>query len=177
MGRNPEERLRFIGEIDGTHLDILSIGNAEVRKAVELYRVSRVDSSMQALDSVSLESIWAAISPDCAALVFWVDDGKTVGRTFPLDMAMPLSAPGGGRPGAAEDVHLHYWDGNALAVSRRVAESLVLADMNLRDDSLLTFVSDMVDRRLRLGDPKLRVMLSSLERFAAIEAPPVGLAS
>jgi hypothetical protein len=132
---------------------------------------------MRTLDSVSLDAIFKAVSPESRALVFWVDDEKLVSRTFPLDMAAPLSLAGDDASPQSADRHLHFWDGNALAISRSVAESLAISDLNLRDDSLLTLLSDVVGRGIQLSERKLKVMFSPLERFSAIDAQPMGLAS
>ena len=181
MGQNPAQRLEVIGEIDGKHLDILAVGNAQVRRAAELHAVSSAHSSLQTLDTVSLGAIWNAVSPESQAVVFWMDDGKLVNSMFPLDMAAPLaSADVDQKPSTEQTVrdrHLHYWDGNALAISRSVAESLSIEDMNLRDDCLLTLLSDIVDRDTLRGNRNLKLRFSPLERFAAIEATPIGLAS
>jgi hypothetical protein len=181
MGKDPAGRLEAIGGIDGSHLEILAVGNEQVQKAAELYDVSRAHTSMKTLDSVSLGTIWNAASPQSESLVFWMDDGKLVNSTFPLDMAAPLAGADvearAGAQHAVRDRHLHYWDGNALAVTRSLAESLALEDMTLRDDCLLILFSDVVDRDTQLGESQLKVMFSPLERFAAIEAQPLGLTS
>ena len=181
MGQNPTQRLDAIGKIDGTHLDILAVGNAQVQRAAELYAVSSAHSSLRSLDSVSLGAIWNAVSPESRAVVFWMDDGKPVNSIFPLDMARPLAcADANQKTGSGQTVcdrHLHYWDGNALAISRSVAESISIEDMSLRDNSLLTLLSDIVDRDTLRGNRNLKLLFSPLERFAAIEATPVGLAS
>ena len=78
----------------------------------------------------------------------------------------------------ARERHLHYWDGNALAISRSIAEAMTLEDMNLRDDCLLSMMSDIVD--FRGAGPRgssVRVMFSPLEKFAAMAMEPMGLAS
>ena len=91
---------------------------------------------------------------------------------FALDMASPIL---GSDP--ASEQHLHYWDGNALAISRSIAEAITLQDMNLRDDCLLTLMSDIVDRGARLRGSRIRLMFSPLEKFAAMAMEPIGLAS
>ena len=114
-GQKPSERLEAIGSIDGQHLELIAVGNAEVQRAAELFSFSRPDISLQTLDSVSMQAIWQAIPPETKALVFWIDDEKLVSPGFPLKMAAPIleSDP-------ARERHLHYWDGNALAISGRL---------------------------------------------------------
>ena len=144
MGKDPAGRLEAIGGIDGSHLEILAVGNEQVQKAAELYDVSRAHTSMKTL----------------AAPLAGTDVEARAGAQH-----------------AVRDRHLHYWDGNALAVTRSLAESLALEDMTLRDDCLLILFSDVVDRDTQLGESQLKVMFSPLERFAAIEAQPLGLTS
>ena len=55
---------------------------------------------------------------------------------------------------------------------------MTLEDMNLRDDCLLSMMSDIVD--FRGAGPRgssVRVMFSPLEKFAAMAMEPMGLAS
>jgi hypothetical protein len=171
-GQTPYERLETIGSIDGQHLELIVVGNAEVQRAAELFSFSRPNVSLKALDSVSMQAIWQAIPPTTRAVVFWIDDEKLVSPGFPLEMAAPIleSDP-------ALERHLHYWDGNALAISRSIAEAMTLEDMNLRDDCLLTMLSDVVDHRGRIRGSRVRVMFSPLEKFAAMAMEPMGLAS
>ena len=171
-GRNPSERLETIGSIDGRHLELIAVGNVEVQRAAELFSFSHPNLSLRTLDSISMEAIWKAVPSDVKALVFWVDDDKVVDPAFPFEMAAPILGPD---PGAEQ--HLHYWDGNALAVSRSIAEALTLEDMTLRDDCLLTMMSDIVDRGARLRGSRVRLMFSPLERFVVMAQEPVGLAS
>ena len=172
-GQKPSERLETIGSIDGQHLKLIAVGNAEIQRAAELFSFSRPDVSLQTLDSVSMQAIWQAIPPEAKAIVFWIDDEKLVSAGFPLEMAAPIleSDP-------ARERHLHYWDGNALAISRSIAEAMTLEDMNLRDDCLLSMMSDIVDHRgAQSRGSRVRVMFSPVEKFAAMAMEPMGLAS
>ena len=172
-GQKPSQRLETIGSIDGQHLELIAVGDAEVQRAAELFSFSRPNVSLQTLDSVSMQSIWRAIPPEAQAVVFWLDDEKLVSPGFPLEMAAPIldSDP-------ASDQHLHYWDGNALAMSKAMAEAMTLQDMSLRDDCLLSMMSDMVDHcAASLRGSRVRLMFSPLERFAVMAMEPMGLAS
>ena len=171
-GRNPRERLETIGSIDGQHIELIAVGNVEVQRAAELFSFSRPNISLRTVDSVSMSAIWQAVPSEVAVLVFWMDDEKLVSPGFSLEMAAPILE---GILG--EEQHLHYWDGNALAVSRSVAEALMIEDMTLRDDCLLTMLSDIVDRGARLRGSRVRMMFSPLERFAVMSQEPIGLAS
>ena len=171
-GRNPSERLETIGSIDGRHLELIAVGNVEVQRAAELFSFSHPNLSLRTLDCISTEAIWKAVPSDAKALVFWVDDDKVVDPAFPFEMAAPNLGPD---PGAEQ--HLHYWDGNVLAVSRSIADALTLEDMTLCDDCLLTVLSDIVDRGARLRGNRVRLMFSPLERFVVMAQEPVGLAS
>ena len=77
-GQKPSERLETIGSIDGQHLKLIAVGNAEIQRAAELFSFSRPDVSLQTLDSVSMQAIWQAIPPEAKAIVFWIDDEKLV---------------------------------------------------------------------------------------------------
>ncbi len=172
-GQDPSERLETIGSIDGQHLELIAVGNSEIQRAAELFSFSRPNVSIQTLNSVSMRAIWQAIPPDTKAVVFWIDDEKLVSPGFPLEMAAPIlnSDP-------ASERHLHYWDGNALAISRSIAEAMTLEDINLRDDCLLTMMSDIVDHRVaRSTGSRVRAIFSPVEKFAAMAMEPMGLAS
>jgi hypothetical protein len=171
-GQTPYERLETIGSIDGQHLELIAVGNAEVQRAAELFSFSRPNVSLKTLDSVSMQAIWQAIPPKTRAVVFWIDDENLVSPGFALEMAAPIleSDP-------ALERNRHYWDGNALAIARSIAETMTLEDMNLRDDCLLTMLSDVVDHRGRIRGSRVRVMFSPLEKFAAMAMEPMGLAS
>jgi len=78
----------------------------------------------------------------------------------------------------ASERHLHYWDGNALAIYRSIAEAMTLEDINLHDDCLLTMMSDIVGHRgARSRGSHIRVIFSPLEKFAAMAMEPMGVAS
>ena len=171
-GQNPSQRLETIGSIDGQHLELIAVGNAKVQRAAEMFSFSQPNVSLQTLDSVSMQAIWKAIPSQTRAIVLWMDDEKLVSPGFALDMAAPILGPD-----PASEQHLHYWDGNALAISRSIAEAITLQDMNLRDDCLLTLMSDIVDQGARLRGSRVRLMFSPLEKFAAMAMEPIGLAS
>jgi hypothetical protein len=172
LGRNPSERLEAIGSIDGRRLELVVVGNVEVQKAAELFVFSRPDISLRTVDSVSMETIWQAVPDDAGEIVYWMDDEKLVNREFPLEMAAPVQ---GDDP--ATKHHLHYWDGNAMAVSRTAAEALTIRDLNIRGGSLMPLMSDIVDRGTRLPGERLKLRFSPVERFAAIETEPLGAVS
>ena len=135
LGQSPSERLESIGTIDAGHMELIAVGNVHVQRAVELFSFANPDRAVRAVESVSMAHLWDAVPDDVGALVFWISPG------FPLERAKPLLAEDPSR-----EQHLHYWDGNALAISRSMAESVALRDMNLRGDCLLTFMSDIVER-------------------------------
>ena len=172
LGRNPSERLETVGSIDGGRMELVAVGDAEVQKAAELFTVSRPDVSLQTVDSVSMDAIWRAVPSDVGAVVFWMDDEKLVPREFPVEMAAPIFADD-----VAAEQQLHYWDGNAMAISRSAAEALSIRDLTLRGDSLLTLMSDVVERGTRLQSDRSRILFSPMERFAAIASEPVGTVS
>ncbi len=172
-GQRPSERLETLGSIDGQHLELIAVGNTRVQRAAELFSFSRPNVSLQTLDSVSMRAIWKAIPSGIRAVVFWMDDGKRVSPGFPLEMAAPIleSDP-------TSERHLHYWDGNALAISMSIAEAITLEDMTLRDDCLMTMLSDIVDHRgANVGGSRVRLKFSPLEKYAAMAMEPMGLAS
>jgi hypothetical protein len=119
-----------------------------------------------------METIWQAVPEDASGIVFWMDDEKLVNREFPLEMAAPVEVED---PSTRH--HLHYWDGNAMAVSRPAAESLTIRDLNIRGGSLMPLVSDIVERGTRLSDERLKLRFSPVERFAAMSTEPVGAVS
>ena len=167
MGNHPADRLETIAGGDAAGVKLIAVGNREVRRAAELYGFSRPDLATRTLDAVALDSIWGALGAEAEALVLWIDDGKRVSPGFVREMAAPVLA----------DRHLHYWDGNALALSQRTGETLSFGDMLLRDDDLLTLLSDIVDHGSRLGSPRMRLLFSPAERFSTMSMEPLGLAS
>ncbi len=172
-GQKPYERLETLRSIDGQHLEFIAVGNAEVQRAAELFSFSRPNVSLQTLDSVSIQAIWKAIPPRTKAVVFWIDDEKRVRPGLPLEMAAPIL-----ESDRASERHLHYWDGNALAMSKSIAQTMTVEDITLRDDCLLTMMSDIVEHRgSRLTGSRLRLVFSPLEKFAAMCMEPMGLAS
>ena len=172
LGRNPSERLETIGSIDGRRLELIAVGNVEVQKAAELFAFSRPDISLRTVDSVAMETIWQAVPEDASGIVFWMDDEKLVNREFPLEMAAPVEVED---PSTRH--HLHYWDGNAMAVSRPAAEALTIRDLNIRGGSLMPLVADIVERGTRLSGERLKLRFSPVERFAAMSTEPVGAVS
>lgn len=172
LGQNPSERLESIATLDAEHMELIAVGNVHVQRAVELFSFSRPDVAVRAVESVSMAHLWDAVPEDVGALVFWIDDEKLVSPDFPMEMATPLLA---GDP--VSEQHLHYWDGNALAISRPMSESVALKDMTLRGDCLLTFMSDIVERGCGVTGTQVKLMFSPLERFAAMAMEAVGVPS
>ena len=172
VGQSPSERLESIGTIDAGHMELIAVGNVHVQRAVELFSFANPDRAVRAVESVSMAHLWDAVPDDVGALVFWIDDEKLVSPGFPFEMARPLLAEDPSR-----EQHLHYWDGNALAISRSMAESVALRDMNLRGDCLLTFMSDIVERSCGVAGSQVKLMFSPLEKFAAMAMEAVGVPS
>ena len=172
VGQSPSERLESIGTVDAGHMELIAVGNVHVQRAVELFSFANPDRAVRAVESVSMAHLWDAVPDDVGALVFWIDDEKLVSPGFGLEMAKPLLAEDPSR-----EQHLHYWDGNALAISRSMAESVALRDMSLRGDCLLTFMSDIVERSCGVAGSQVKLMFSPLEKFAAMAMEAVGVPS
>ena len=172
LGRDPSERLETVGSIDGGSMELVAVGNVEVQKAAELFTFSRPDVSLRTVDSVSMDAIWQAVPSDVGAVVFWMDDEKLVHPEFPVEMAAPIFTGN-----VAVEQQLHYWDGNAMAISRSAAEALSIRDLTLRGASLLTLMSDIVERGTRLQSDRMRILFSPMERFVAMANEPVGAVS
>ena len=119
-----------------------------------------------------MDAIWQAVPPDVGAVVFWMDDEKLVHPEFPVEMAAPIFTGN-----VAVEQQLHYWDGNAMAISRSAAEALSIRDLTLRGASLLTLMSDIVERGTRLQSDRMRILFSPMERFVAMANEPVGAVS
>ena len=168
LGRNPSERLETVGSIEGGRMELVAVGNAEVQKAAELFTFSRPDVSLQTVDSVSMDAISRAVPSDVGAVIFWMDNEKLVPRDFPVEMAAPIFADD-----AAAEQQLHYWDGNAMAISRSAAEALSIRDLTLRGDSLLTLMSDVVECGTRVQSDRIRILFSPMERCRRKKWPVV----
>jgi hypothetical protein len=117
---------------------------------------------------------WAKAVPlipqQAKTCVFWLDDDKPVRLNFVQEMIQPLSPASQLRSG------LHFWAGNALAVSRELLEVWSPGEFT-PTDSLWKLLSSIVDVAAAENGVPMHVAFSSIERFAPLMTDPVGIPS
>jgi len=103
--------------------------------------------------------------------VFWVDDGKPVGRDFLQKMTLPIIAR------EDERAVMHYWSGNALSVVKDMIERASIEGDHAETGSLLKLVLPVLDVAEKGLNGRLHVAFSSTERLAPLSMDPVGFPS
>ena len=112
-----------------------------------------------------------AVPDDTDVCVFWIDDGKPVGKNFLREMIQPLTN---------EELHavMHYWSGNAFSLPRHMLDAFSLTHDNPAGvPSLLQLLLPVLDGAEPGPTARIHLAFSSTERLAPLSVDVPGFVS
>jgi hypothetical protein len=143
--------------------------------AVRRLEIERFDYPDFQVFEVGKDRAWAravkAVPERVDVCVFWIDDGKPVGKDFLREMIQPL---------ANKDLHavMHYWSGNAFSIPRHMLDAFSLTQDNPATvPSLLQLLLPVLDAAEPRPSARIHLAFSSTERLAPLTVDVPGFVS
>ena len=127
------------------------------------------------ISEVGKDRAWSravkAVPEDVDVCVFWIDDGKPVGKNFLREMIQPLTN---------KELHavMHYWSGNAFSIPRHMLDAFSLSQDNPATvSSLLQLLLPVLDASEPKPSARIHLAFSSTERLAPLSVDVPGFVS
>ncbi len=148
QGRDRETRLAQIEQWDYPEFELLDVGaKGQWSRAIK------------------------AVSKHVEVCIFWIDDGKPIGRDFLEEMVRPLIASRQLR------AVMHFWSGNAISVPKDLLDASPIHDDQLGMHSLLKLLLPLLEDSTKGPGGRAHVAFSSTERLAPMSMEPLGFPS